>query len=267
MTAPPFNASEDFVVTVAEVCTPLHFTHLTNNAMTRRSRRRSSRLSTVTTGCLCRPPISPPRTYSGSPSPKPSRISPRSSLGMRRLSFRTLRRRFAPPPLFHSTDRPITHTRSVHCGSHPHAIPHNLALIGALQWITIGGSYSGALSAWFRLKYPHLTIGAVSSSGVVNAIYDFTAFDQQGASWDAHCGSCVVLESSQRCFACVCHLPLRSGYLRGHRLREHSALPDGADPGDGVCQSRVERRGQDHVPGPPCSERAQTRRHIRHKRK
>lgn len=63
-------------------------------------------------------------------------------------------------------------------------LPHNPLLIGASQWITIGGSYSGALSAWFRLKYPHLTIGAVSSSGVVNAIYDFTAFDQQGASCD-----------------------------------------------------------------------------------
>ena len=40
----------------------------------------------------------------------------------------------------------------------------------------IGCSYSGALSAWFRLKFPHITVGAISSSGVVNAILDFTAF-------------------------------------------------------------------------------------------
>eukprot|EP01133_Synstelium_polycarpum_P004379 gene4379-5123_t len=44
--------------------------------------------------------------------------------------------------------------------------------------ISIGGSYSGALSAWFRVKYPHITSGSVASSGVVNAILDFTAFDE-----------------------------------------------------------------------------------------
>jgi hypothetical protein len=37
-------------------------------------------------------------------------------------------------------------------------------------WITIGGSYPGALAAWFRNKYPHLTIGSISSSGVILAI-------------------------------------------------------------------------------------------------
>jgi len=51
-----------------------------------------------------------------------------------------------------------------------------------LPVVTYGGSYSGALSAWFRLKYPHLTIGSIASSGVVNAILDFTAFDQQVAT-------------------------------------------------------------------------------------
>jgi len=46
--------------------------------------------------------------------------------------------------------------------------------------ITYGGSYSGALSAWFRNKYPQLTVGAVASSGVVDAVLDFTMFDIQG---------------------------------------------------------------------------------------
>lgn len=46
-------------------------------------------------------------------------------------------------------------------------------------WITIGGSYPGALSAWFRYKYPHLTVGALASSAVVNSILDFTDFDHQ----------------------------------------------------------------------------------------
>lgn len=40
-------------------------------------------------------------------------------------------------------------------------------------WITVGGSYPGALSAWFRYKYPHLTIGSIASSAVVQAIENF----------------------------------------------------------------------------------------------
>ena len=47
------------------------------------------------------------------------------------------------------------------------------------QWITVGGSYSGALSAWFRSKYPHLTVGAIASSAVINAVEDFRDFDEQ----------------------------------------------------------------------------------------
>lgn len=41
-------------------------------------------------------------------------------------------------------------------------------------WVTIGGSYPGAMAAWYRLKYPHLTAAAHSSSGVVQAILNFT---------------------------------------------------------------------------------------------
>ena len=46
-------------------------------------------------------------------------------------------------------------------------------------WVVVGGSYAGAMSAWFRNKYPHLTIGAISSSGVVTAVEDFRMFDEQ----------------------------------------------------------------------------------------
>ena len=50
------------------------------------------------------------------------------------------------------------------------------------SWFVFGGSYSGALSAWFRLKFPHLTCGSLASSGVVLAVYNFTDFDKQVGS-------------------------------------------------------------------------------------
>ncbi|CAN1226030.1 Probable serine protease EDA2 [Linum perenne] len=46
-------------------------------------------------------------------------------------------------------------------------------------WFFFGVSYPGALSAWFRLKFPHLTCGSLASSAVVLAVYNYTEFDQQ----------------------------------------------------------------------------------------
>ncbi|GMN29193.1 hypothetical protein TIFTF001_002337 [Ficus carica] len=55
-------------------------------------------------------------------------------------------------------------------------------------WFFFGVSYSGALSAWFRLKFPHLTCGSLASSAVVLAVYDFPEFDQQiGVSAGPEC--------------------------------------------------------------------------------
>lgn len=45
------------------------------------------------------------------------------------------------------------------------------------EWIVIGGSYPGALAAWFKSQYPLHSLGAWSSSGVINAIYDYHLFD------------------------------------------------------------------------------------------
>ena len=46
-----------------------------------------------------------------------------------------------------------------------------------MDWVVIGGSYPGALSAWFKSKYPDHAVGAWSSSGVIHAIKDFKMFD------------------------------------------------------------------------------------------
>lgn len=45
--------------------------------------------------------------------------------------------------------------------------------------MVIGGSYPGALSAWFRVHYPQIAYASWSSSGVVQPIADFWQFDNQ----------------------------------------------------------------------------------------
>lgn len=45
------------------------------------------------------------------------------------------------------------------------------------KWVTIGGSYPGALSAWFKHEYPNSAVAAWSSSGVILPIRDFVDFD------------------------------------------------------------------------------------------
>jgi len=58
------------------------------------------------------------------------------------------------------------------------------------RWIVMGGSYAGALAAWFRLKFPHLAKGAIASSGVVEVINDYQMFDVQvGISVGHDCGA------------------------------------------------------------------------------
>lgn len=41
------------------------------------------------------------------------------------------------------------------------------------DWVVIGGSYPGALSAWFKSKYPNAAKAAWSSSGVIHVFQDF----------------------------------------------------------------------------------------------
>ena len=45
------------------------------------------------------------------------------------------------------------------------------------KWVTVGGSYPGALSAWFKSKYPDHAVVGWSSSGVIHAIQDYDDYD------------------------------------------------------------------------------------------
>jgi Serine carboxypeptidase S28 len=44
------------------------------------------------------------------------------------------------------------------------------------RMVIFGGSYPGALAAWFRVKYPHLAVAAVSSSSPVHAVEDMVQY-------------------------------------------------------------------------------------------
>jgi hypothetical protein len=46
------------------------------------------------------------------------------------------------------------------------------------KWTIAGGSYAGALVSWITVKHGDLLAATWASSGVVNAIYNYTAFDQ-----------------------------------------------------------------------------------------
>lgn len=64
-------------------------------------------------------------------------------------------------------------------------------------WFFFGVSYPGALSAWFRLKFPHLTCGSLASSAVVRAVRDFSEFDQQVTVINNVLGKILRLESKK----------------------------------------------------------------------
>lgn len=56
-------------------------------------------------------------------------------------------------------------------------VKYNATLQGPVgPWVVFGCSYSAGLAAWFRLKYPHLTIGAVAPSGPVQAHLNYTGY-------------------------------------------------------------------------------------------
>jgi hypothetical protein len=53
---------------------------------------------------------------------------------------------------------------------------HELGFYQA-DWIVVGGSYPGALSAFFKSRHNDAAVMSWSSSGVINAIGDYSMFD------------------------------------------------------------------------------------------
>jgi len=51
-------------------------------------------------------------------------------------------------------------------------------LSSSTKWVFFGCSYSGALAAWYRLKYPQFTFGVLAGSAPVEAVLDFYQYDQ-----------------------------------------------------------------------------------------
>ena len=72
-----------------------------------------------------------------------------------------------PPILCHESVTVILHVHQTNIS------PIHLS---TTQVITVGGSYSGNLAAWFKVKYPHLSDGSVASSAPVTAQTNFTGY-------------------------------------------------------------------------------------------
>lgn len=91
--------------------------------------------------------------------------------------------------------------------------------------VVIGGSYPGALSAWFREKYPHLTVASWASSGVVYPIADLWKFDEQIYT--------ATSKSSKECPATIQTITknVEDALSDPGQLRNEVMKTAGADPG------------------------------------
>lgn len=57
-------------------------------------------------------------------------------------------------------------------------ISQKYGLTSANKWISFGGSYSGALSAWFRQQYPNIITASIAASAPVQAQLNFPEYNE-----------------------------------------------------------------------------------------
>nr|XP_040058935.1 thymus-specific serine protease isoform X2 [Gasterosteus aculeatus aculeatus] len=108
---------------------------------------------------------------------------------------------------------------------HQH-ISQSFSLSQRNTWISFGGSYAGALSAWFRGKFPHLVYGAVASSAPVRAKLDFSAYSSAVGSSLAN----EAVGGSEKCLVAV-----RDAFAAAAALMGGNASRAAAD--FGCCQT------------------------------
>jgi hypothetical protein len=82
-------------------------------------------------------------------------------------------------------------------------ISEKLALPKTTKWVAFGGSYSGALSAWFRLKYPHLVDGSLATSAPVKAQLDFSEYNEVVQRSLGACHALYMPHALVVCAACA----------------------------------------------------------------
>lgn len=91
-------------------------------------------------------------------------------------------------------------------------------------WISFGGSYAGALSAWLRAFFPGQFAGAIASSGVVQLELGFSKFDQQIA---ASCGPqcATIMQYTYGAIDAALSDPQRNAWIKSKFAAD--ALSDG----------------------------------------
>ncbi|XP_051534522.1 thymus-specific serine protease [Myxocyprinus asiaticus] len=97
-----------------------------------------------------------------------------------------------------------------------HYISQCFTLSHKNTWISFGGSYAGALSAWLRGKFPHLIYGAVASSAPVLAQLDFSSYNRvvgRSLMNEAVGGSKKCVAEVKQAFAAV-----EAGLLMGNEM-------------------------------------------------